>query len=62
MIRHAEDRTGAELEWGLIDHVEDAGEPFVRRSSFLDLQRTEPAVAFKDRVDLLGIAVAVMLT
>ena len=58
-IGHAENCAGAELERGFVDHVEDAGQTFVRCGGFFDLKRTEFAVALEDDVDLLGVAVAV---
>ena len=59
MIRHAQDRTGAALKGGFVDHTKDAGQPFVRRGRFLDLERAELAVSFEDDVDLPGVPVAV---
>ena len=59
MIRHTEDRAGAELKRALVDHPENTGQALVGRGGFLDLQRTELAIAFEDHVDLLGVAVAV---
>lgn len=59
MIRHAEDRTGAELEGRLVDHTENTGQAFARRGGFLDLQWEELPIPFKSHVDLLGVPVTV---
>ena len=59
VVSHAENGAGAALQGASVDHAEDAGEALVRRGGFFDLQRTELAVAFKEYVDLLGVAVTV---
>ena len=58
-VGHAEDGAGAALQGGFVDHAEDAGEAFIGRGGLFDLQRAKLSVAFKNHVDLLGVAVAV---
>lgn len=57
-VRHADDGAGAELQGAFVDHIEDAGQAFVRRDVLFNLQRTELAITLQDHVDLLGIPVA----
>ena len=59
VVSHTENGAGAALQGASVDHAEDTGEALVRRGCLFDLQRTELAVAFKENVDLLGVAVAV---
>ncbi len=59
MIRHAEDRAGAELKSAFVDHTENTCQPFVRRSSFLDLKWAGLTVDLENHIELLGVSVAV---
>lgn len=61
VVSHTENGAGAALQGASVDHAEDTGEALVRRGGFFDLQRTELAVAFKEYVDFLGVAVAVKI-